>query len=99
MLIAKQIAQRVVHQEHSKAVPLIFEKSVNRLLTDFFMHLILGVTIVIMSEVKGVPSDWQKQAQQNQKTYHHLLQKGHKNLMLAQLPTLNEEAFSKIDCL
>lgn len=43
--------------------------------------------------------NWQKQAQENQKAYKRLLEKGDKNKILRALPDLHEEAFEKIDCL
>ena len=42
---------------------------------------------------------WEKEAKEHQKQYKRLLEKGNKNKILQQLPTLHEEAFSKIDCL
>ncbi|MBS1688756.1 MAG: YkgJ family cysteine cluster protein [Bacteroidetes bacterium] len=46
-----------------------------------------------------IPTNWQQQAKDNQKAYKRLLEKGNKNKMLKALPSLHEEAFSKIDCL
>jgi Fe-S-cluster containining protein len=43
--------------------------------------------------------NWEKTAKENQKVYKRLLEKGNKNKILRALPDLNEEAFSKIDCL
>jgi Fe-S-cluster containining protein len=42
---------------------------------------------------------WQKQAQEQQKAYRRMLEKGNKNKILKLLPALHEAAFSKIDCL
>ena len=44
-------------------------------------------------------NDWQKQSATHQKQYKQLLQRADKNTVLKQLPSLHEEAFSKIDCL
>jgi Fe-S-cluster containining protein len=44
-------------------------------------------------------NDWQKQSASHQKQYKQLLQRADKNRVLKQLPSLHEEAFSKIDCL
>lgn len=49
--------------------------------------------------MKGVPDTWQKTAQEKQKQYKRILERGNKNKMLRVLPDLHEEAFSKIDCL
>lgn len=46
-----------------------------------------------------LPQNWQQQAADNKKEYKRLLEKGNKNKMLKVLPSLHEEAFSKIDCL
>lgn len=46
-----------------------------------------------------LPENWQKQAQENQKTYKRLLDKGKKNKILKALPDLHDEAFGQIDCL
>jgi hypothetical protein len=43
--------------------------------------------------------NWEKTAKEHQKVYKRLLEKGNKNNILRALPDLNEEAFSKIDCL
>jgi Fe-S-cluster containining protein len=43
--------------------------------------------------------NWQKQTDANQKIYKHFLKVANKNKVLKQLPSLHEEAFSKIDCL
>lgn len=43
--------------------------------------------------------NWQKQAEENQKAYKRMLEKGDKNKILKALPQLHEEAFEKIDCL
>ncbi|MBL7711592.1 MAG: YkgJ family cysteine cluster protein [Chitinophagaceae bacterium] len=42
---------------------------------------------------------WQKQAQEQQKAFRRMLEKGNKNKMLKLLPELHEAAFSTIDCL
>ena len=44
-------------------------------------------------------NDWQKQSAAHQKQYKQLLQRADKNRVLKQLPSLHQEAFSKIDCL
>jgi len=44
-------------------------------------------------------NDWQKQSTAHQKQYKQLLQRADKNRVLKQLPSLHEEAFSKINCL
>ncbi|OSZ81729.1 zinc/iron-chelating domain-containing protein [Chitinophagaceae bacterium IBVUCB1] len=46
-----------------------------------------------------IPDNWEKAAKENQKAYKRMLEKSNKNAMLKALPTLHEEAFSKIDCL
>src|SRR5690606_3141145 len=46
-----------------------------------------------------LPENWQKQAEENQKKYKRLLEKGNKNKILKALPDLHDEAFEKIDCL
>jgi len=43
--------------------------------------------------------NWQKQAEENQKAYKRMLEKGDKNKILNALPELHEKAFEKIDCL
>ncbi|MFI5185379.1 MAG: YkgJ family cysteine cluster protein [Chitinophagales bacterium] len=42
---------------------------------------------------------WEKKSAERQKVYKQYLQKADKNKVLKRLPGLNEEAFSKIDCL
>lgn len=44
-------------------------------------------------------ADWEKQAQQQQKKYRRLLEKGDRNKMLQRLPELHEKAFAEVDCL
>ena len=44
-------------------------------------------------------NDWQKQSVAHQKQYKQLLQRADKNMVLKQLPSLHDEAFSKINCL
>lgn len=60
-------------------------------------------TISIMdpeiNHIKGVPSNWEKRSAERQKEYKRFLQRADKNKVLKQLPTLHEEAFSRIDCL
>lgn len=46
-----------------------------------------------------LPENWQKQAEEKQKQYKRLLEKGNKNKILKALPDLHDEAFEKIDCL
>ncbi len=43
--------------------------------------------------------NWEKRSAEHQKLYKQFLQRADKNKVLKQLPDLNEEAFSKIDCL
>lgn len=48
--------------------------------------------------------DWEKEAKEHQKVYKYMLERANKNKaqmnrMLALLPDLHEEAFSKINCL
>jgi len=43
--------------------------------------------------------NWQKKSGERQKIYRNFLQRPDKNKVLRQLPSLHEEAFSKIDCL
>jgi Fe-S-cluster containining protein len=42
---------------------------------------------------------WRKTAQEKQKAYKRLLERGNRNKMLRALPQLHEEAFAKTDCL
>lgn len=46
-----------------------------------------------------LPSNWPKDAKENQKAYKRLLEKGNRNTLLRALPQLHEEAFATIDCL
>lgn len=46
-----------------------------------------------------IPDNWQKEAEEHQKQYKRLLEKGNKNKILRALPDLHDEAFEKIDCL
>ncbi len=43
--------------------------------------------------------NWEKTANEKQKVYKRLLEKGNKNKILRALPDLHEDAFNKIDCL
>ena len=43
--------------------------------------------------------NWKKRSAEQQKQYKNFLQRADKNKVLKQLPDLDEEAFSKIDCL
>lgn len=43
--------------------------------------------------------NWQKKSEEKQKQFKHFLQRADKNKVLKQLPSLHEEAFTKIDCL
>jgi Fe-S-cluster containining protein len=43
--------------------------------------------------------NWEKKSGDRQKEYKKFLNRANKNRVLKQLPDLNEEAFSKIDCL
>ena len=49
--------------------------------------------------MQGVIDTWKKTAQEKQKQYKRMLERGNRNKMLRALPELHEEAFSKIDCL
>lgn len=46
-----------------------------------------------------LPENWRKQAEENQKVYKRMLEKGKKNTILKALPDLHDEAFEQIDCL
>ena len=46
-----------------------------------------------------VPDGWEKRSADRQKVYRHFLQRADKNKVLEKLPSLHDEAFSKIDCL
>ena len=48
---------------------------------------------------KNLPDNWAKKSAERQKQYKHFLERADKNKVLKQLPSLHEEAFSKIDCL
>ena len=48
---------------------------------------------------KDILHNWQKKSAERQKQYKHLLAKANKNVVLKQLPDLNEAAYEKIDCL
>ncbi len=43
--------------------------------------------------------NWKKKSESQQKVYRNFLQRADKNKVLKKLPSLHEEAFSKIDCL
>ena len=43
--------------------------------------------------------NWEKRSEEHQKRYKQFLHRADKNKVLKQLPSLHEEAFSKIDCL
>ena len=43
--------------------------------------------------------NWKKRSDEHQKQYKNFLQRADKNAVLKKLPDLDEEAFSKIDCL
>jgi Fe-S-cluster containining protein len=43
--------------------------------------------------------NWQKKSGERQKIYKQYLHRADKNTVLRQLPDLNDEAFSKVDCL
>ena len=43
--------------------------------------------------------NWKKRSDEHQKQYKNFLQRADKNAVLKRLPDLDEEAFSKIDCL
>jgi len=46
-----------------------------------------------------VPTNWAKEARENQKAYKQVLERGDRKRMLRALPELHEEAFEKVDCL
>ena len=48
---------------------------------------------------KDILSDWEKKSASRQKTYQQFLSRADKNQVLASLPVLHEEAFSRINCL
>jgi uncharacterized protein len=48
---------------------------------------------------KDLPDNWQKKSAEHHKKYKQFLQRPNRKKVLAQLPGLHEEAFSKIDCL
>jgi hypothetical protein len=48
---------------------------------------------------KDILHNWQKKSTEHQKQYKNLLAKANKNVVLKQLPDLNEQAYEKIDCL
>lgn len=43
--------------------------------------------------------NWEKKSKERQKEYKKFLHRANKNRVLKELPELNDEAFSKIDCL
>lgn len=43
--------------------------------------------------------NWERKSAEHQKSYKQFLARADKNKVLKQLPTLNEEAFEKVDCL
>ena len=47
----------------------------------------------------NIPDNWSKIAVSEKKVYKRMLERGHKNKMLKELPDLHDEAFSNIDCL
>ena len=48
---------------------------------------------------KDILHNWEKKSRERQKLYKNFLHRADKNSVLRQLPDLNEEAFSKVDCL
>ncbi len=44
-------------------------------------------------------NEWEKKSADHAKQYKNFLQRADKNKVLKQLPTLHEEAFTKVDCL
>lgn len=48
---------------------------------------------------KDLLNNWEKKSKERKKLYRNFLQRAPKNAVLKELPDLNEEAFSKIDCL
>ncbi len=49
--------------------------------------------------ITNVPEHWEKEAKEHQKAYKYMLERGNFNKMLNALPELNDDAFSKVDCL
>lgn len=49
--------------------------------------------------ISEVSKNWQQKSVEHQKKYKRFLERANKNKLLAQLPRLHKEAFSKIDCL
>ena len=48
---------------------------------------------------KDILNNWEKKSGERQKEYKKFLHRANKNVVLKQLPQLNEEAFEKVDCL
>ena len=46
-----------------------------------------------------VSEHWEKEANEHQKQYKYMLERGNFNKMLKALPDLHDDAFAKIDCL
>lgn len=53
----------------------------------------------IYKMAKDLLNNWEKKSRERKKLYKNFLQRAPKNAVLKALPDLNEEAFSKIDCL
>lgn len=53
----------------------------------------------IYKMAKDLLNNWEKKSRERKKLYKNFLQRAPKNAVLRALPDLNEEAFSKIDCL
>lgn len=51
------------------------------------------------SEIKNLPTDWQKLAKENKKQHLRTLEKSNHRKAFAILPKLHEAAFEKVDCL
>ena len=58
---------------------------------------------IIISDIcamsAALANNWQQKSITNRKKYQQLLKRGDKNRILPRLPALNDEAFSKINCL
>ena len=55
--------------------------------------------MLLCAMAEDILKNWEKKSADNQKKYKQFLHRADKNKVLKALPDLNEEAFSKIDCL
>jgi Fe-S-cluster containining protein len=55
--------------------------------------------LLLCAMAEDILKNWEKKSADNQKKYKQFLHRADKNKVLKALPDLNEEAFSKIDCL